>query len=228
MADNANSLEGRLETWHRRHAKYSPLFWKLARLLYHAEGFGPQTIKGPAVVVSDSHTFSADAVMPSYFKMYLAMIARRDRTLLSFSAHYGGGPTFDENNRTHVYLFKQLLFLLKEKQVVGLFPFSDVHNGKPQHKVLEATLKWEAEGRVSEVGYYAATTVYSTLVPFAARPARLWPSCWPVPLITSARILVSDKPVFAKQLPEESRNAEGLVAALTKESSELPAKYFGR
>ena len=118
--------------------------------------------------------------------------------------------------------------MLKEKQVVGLFPFSDVHNGKPQHKVLEETLKWEAEGKVSKVGYYAATTVYSTFLPFAARPPRLWPSQWPLPLITSSKFLVSDNPVFAEQLPEESRNAEGLVAALTRESSELPATYLGK
>lgn len=221
-------LDNRLEEWHKRHSRYSPGLWALSRFLYRAKGLGPEGIEGPAVVVFDSHKFSTDAIMPSYLKMYLAMVARSDRTLLSFLARYGGGPTFDEKKSVHTYLFRQLLLLLREKQAVGMFPFSDVHNGKPQHKVLEAVLKWEMEEKVPQVGYYAAAIVYSSLVSFADRPLRMWPSYWPIPFLTSSTILISGSPVFARQLKSEGRNVEDLVSALAAESSALRQRYLGR
>lgn len=215
-------LEDKLRILQERHYMYRRILWFSARLFYHAQGFGSRSIEGPALVVFDSHEFSTDAMMPSYIESYLAMVARQDRTPFSFLAHYGGGPTFKERNSVPMYLFKQLRFLLQEGQVVGLFPFTDVHNGKPAYLVIEAAMNFERKEGLSIK--YVAAAIHNSFA-FASKPPRIWPSYWPLPFLTSSKIMVSNNPIFSSQLPADNRSAEHLVALLQKESEALRVRY---
>ena len=214
-----------LQAWKSRHSVLHGLMWFGLKVVYGARGEGPRELKGPAVIVFDKHGSSIDAVMPTYFKSYIAMIARQDRTLFSWVAHYGGGPTFNETEGPRPSFMKRIVVHLGNGSVIGLFPYSDVHNGTLSYGVLDHLLKWEGKHN-EQIDFRAAAIVWRQTIKDS--PARVWPSYWPPFFCFSSAILVSDEPIWSSCLPSGQRNSQGLLTASQRESARLRQEYLQR
>lgn len=214
-----------IPVWERRHALWQWPFRIGLALAYALQGYGPKAIKGPALVVFDSHPFSSDPILMARQNGYFTMVAREGKAFLSRIAPFFGGIVVGEGKDGLKRLEDELYLHFNHGHVVGLFPVSDVGEEEIKLGAIKAAIRWEQDmGR--NLPYVAATVKYERRFNHSGQINLVRKSQWPWPFLTKARIFISVNYVYSDKHSQYSVAAKQLLSKLAAESSQLPRDYL--
>jgi len=203
-----------------------PVAWDWMKLLYSAAAYGPEEIEGPALIVfPDNHMTAPDPWMLSYLKTRVTSIYKKDLAPNSKAAEVTGGIVVEPGNTRDI--IRRLQSAVHNDELISLFPFTDVHDAKPNYSLINIVLNFNTSPTREEqipVNIYAATVIWKQGGKELDKLSwwqRFWPTYWPIWFKTQATLLLSDQPITTKGV-----SLENIVDKLKEDTERLRKEHL--